>query len=153
MRLVRQSAKRKKLPAVLSAGEVRQLIASLGLRERTLVLLDAGTGLRMSELFARCENTGGNSASWPGASDQDAAPGALDNTAPNRYFGPSVLDRTHQISFAGYADLPAGFQISLISHFWSPLAVAVVVPNTNLGPGEISRTDFTGDGTVHRSIG
>ena len=67
---------------------------------------------------------------------------------PNRYFGPSVLDRTHQISFGGYADLPAGFQVSMISHFWSPLAVSVVVPNTNLGPGEIFRTDFTGDGTV-----
>jgi integrase len=52
IRLVRQGAKRKKFPAVLSASEVQQLIASLGLRERTLVLLDAGTGLRMSELFA-----------------------------------------------------------------------------------------------------
>jgi hypothetical protein len=31
--------------------EVRQVIGGLGLRERTLVLLDAGTGLRMSELF------------------------------------------------------------------------------------------------------
>jgi hypothetical protein len=58
------------------------------------------------------------------------------------------LNRTHQISFGGYADLPAGFQISMISHFWSPLAVSMVVPNTNLGPGEIFRTDFTGDGTV-----
>ena len=37
---------------MLSASEVQQLIASLGLRERTFVLLDAGTGLRMSELFA-----------------------------------------------------------------------------------------------------
>jgi integrase len=44
--------KRKKFPAVLSASEIRQLIAGLALRERTLVLLDAGTGLRMSELFA-----------------------------------------------------------------------------------------------------
>src|SRR5258708_38875335 len=52
IRLVRQGAKRKKFPTVLSASEVQQLIASLGLRERTLVLLDAGTGLRMSELFA-----------------------------------------------------------------------------------------------------
>jgi integrase len=52
IRLVRQGAKRKKFPAVLSASEVQQLIASLGLRERTLVLLDAGTGLRMSKLFA-----------------------------------------------------------------------------------------------------
>ena len=36
-----RGAKRKKFPAVLSASEVQQLIASLGLRERTLVLLDA----------------------------------------------------------------------------------------------------------------
>ena len=52
IRLVRQSAKRKKIPTVLSGGEVRQLIDALVLRERTLVLLDVGTGLRMSELFA-----------------------------------------------------------------------------------------------------
>jgi len=59
-----------------------------------------------------------------------------------------VLDRTHQLPFGGYADLPAGFQLSLISHFWSPLSTSLVVPNTNLGPGEVFRTDFTGDGTV-----
>jgi Carboxypeptidase regulatory-like domain/TonB dependent receptor len=103
---------------------------------------------QVSYSLSRFENTGGNSASSPGASDQDGAINALDYTAPNRYFGPSVLDRTHQISFGGYADLPAGFQISMISHFWSPLAISVVVPSTNLGPGEIFRTDFTGDGTV-----
>jgi hypothetical protein len=98
--------------------------------------------------LSRFENTGGGAADNPGASDQDFIINALDNATPNRYFGPSVLDRTHQISIGGYADLPAGFQVSLISHFWSPLAVSVVVPNTNLGPGEIYRTDFTGDGTV-----
>ncbi len=52
IRLVRQSAKRKNIPTVLSAVEVRQLIGVLAVRERTLVLLDFGTGLRMSELFA-----------------------------------------------------------------------------------------------------
>jgi hypothetical protein len=103
---------------------------------------------QLSYALSRFENTGGGSADSPGASDQDFPNPALDNTAPNRYFGPSVLDRTHQISFGGYAELPAGFQISMISHFWSPLAVGVIVPNTNLGPGEIFRTDFTGDGTV-----
>jgi integrase len=50
--LVRQSAKRKKIPTVLSASEVQRLIPKLALREQTLVLLDVGTGLRMSELFA-----------------------------------------------------------------------------------------------------
>jgi hypothetical protein len=103
---------------------------------------------QLSYSLSRFENTGGGSADSPAASDQDFIINALDNATPNRYFGPSVLDRTHQISFGGYADLPAGFQISMISHFWSPLAVSVIIPNTNLGPGEIFRTDFTGDGTV-----
>ena len=51
IQLVRQSAKRKTAPVILSANEVQKLIAVLGIRERTLVLLAFGTGLRMSELF------------------------------------------------------------------------------------------------------
>jgi len=51
IRLVRQSAKRRQIPVVLSVSEVQQLLDALALRERTLVLLDVGTGLRMSELF------------------------------------------------------------------------------------------------------
>jgi integrase len=51
IQLVRQSAKRKTIPLILSATEVQRLISVLGLRERTLVLLAFGTGLRMSELF------------------------------------------------------------------------------------------------------
>ena len=51
IRLVRQSAKRRRIPVVLSVSEVQQLLGALALRERTLVLLDVGTGLRMSELF------------------------------------------------------------------------------------------------------
>ena len=49
--LVRQSAKRQKIPEVLGVDELRRLIQVLGPRERTLVLMAAGTGLRMSELF------------------------------------------------------------------------------------------------------
>ena len=51
IRWVRQSAKRRKIPVVLSVAEIQALLHVLSLRERTLVLLDAGTGLRMSELF------------------------------------------------------------------------------------------------------
>jgi integrase len=51
IQLVRQSAKRKGVPVILTASEVQRLIAVLGIRERTLVLLAFGTGLRMSELF------------------------------------------------------------------------------------------------------
>jgi integrase len=49
--LVRQSAKRRTAPTVLMPAEIKALINGLALRERTLVLLAASTGLRQSELF------------------------------------------------------------------------------------------------------
>jgi len=52
IKLVRQSAKRERTPDVLELEELRLLLAKLELRERTLVLLDAATGLRVSELLA-----------------------------------------------------------------------------------------------------
>lgn len=111
--------------------------------------------LEISYALSRFENAGGGTFVVPAAlinADQDFGPLALDNARPNRYFGPSLLDRTHQLSIGGYADLPVGLQLSVISHFWSPLSAMLVVPNTNLGPGEIFRTDFTGDGTVEDPI-
>jgi len=90
--------------------------------------------------LSRFENAGGQ--------DQNLSAPALDYANPNRYFGPSTLDRTHQLSFGGYAELPGKLQLGVIGHFWSPLSTTMWVPNTNLGRGEIFRTDFTGDGTV-----
>jgi hypothetical protein len=107
--------------------------------------------LQVSYALSRFENSGGSFGSGPvsaSTSDQDVGPGALDNANPSRYFGPAVLDRTHQLSFGGYADLPSGFQVSVMAHFWSPFSTSLVVPNTNVGPGEIFRTDFAGDGTT-----
>jgi integrase len=49
--LVRQSAKRRRAPTVLMPPEIKALVDSLGIRERTLVLLAVSTGLRQSELF------------------------------------------------------------------------------------------------------
>jgi integrase len=49
--LVRQSAKRRTPPAILLPAEIKALIDGLALRERTLVLLAASTGLRQSEIF------------------------------------------------------------------------------------------------------
>lgn len=51
IRLVRQGAKRKAAPNVLTPDEIKTLIDGLAIRERTLVLLAASTGLRQSELF------------------------------------------------------------------------------------------------------
>jgi integrase len=49
--LVRQGAKRKTAPNVLTPDEIKILVDGLALREKTLVLLAASTGLRQSELF------------------------------------------------------------------------------------------------------
>jgi Carboxypeptidase regulatory-like domain len=103
---------------------------------------------QVSYALSRFENTGGSNPIGPAAGDQDNGIPALDNAKPNRYFGPSAMDRTHQLSFGGYAQFPRGFQLGLIGHFWSPLSTTMWVPGTNLGRGEIFRTDFTGDGTV-----
>ena len=51
IRFVRQGAKRRSAPNVLTAAEIKALVDHLPLRERTLVLLAAATGLRQSELF------------------------------------------------------------------------------------------------------
>ncbi len=111
---------------------------------------------QISYALSRFDNSGGGVA--PGATvtaasgDQDFIVPALDNANVNHYFGPSTLDRTHQISFGGYVDLIAGFQVGIMSHFYSPLSTTLTVPNTGLGAGEIYRTDFTGDGTTQDPI-
>ncbi len=51
IKLVRQSAKRERVPDVLELRELQLLLTKLDTRERTLVLLAAATGLRVSELL------------------------------------------------------------------------------------------------------
>jgi hypothetical protein len=97
--------------------------------------------------LSRFDNAGSaTSNSGIAGGDQDFLTTALDNNNPLRYTGPSSLDRTHQISFGGYADLPAGFRLGLISHFWSPLATTPTVPTTDTISG-IFTNDYNGDGT------
>jgi hypothetical protein len=93
------------------------------------------------------KNTGGAQfTATPGDSDQDFVLSTADNNRPGRYFGPALLDRTHQVSVGGYFDVPGGFRLGLITHFYSPLSSAIVAQSSGAG-GEIFRTDFTGDGT------
>jgi hypothetical protein len=104
---------------------------------------------QVSYSLSRFENTGG--AQITGATsdnDQDFVLQSPDNAKPGRYFGPSLLDRTHQISFGGFFDLPVKFRLGFIGHFYSPLSSSLVAPDSGFGPGEIFRTDFTGDGTT-----
>jgi hypothetical protein len=107
---------------------------------------------QVSYSLSRFDNSGGNQVTGtPADNDQDFVLQAADNNNPGRYFGPSLLDRTHQISFGGYVDVPFGFRIGLISHFYSPLASSIDAPNTGAA-GQIFVSDFTGDGTFEDPI-
>lgn len=79
IRLVRQGAKRRSTPSVLTPAEIKALMSGLGLRERTLVLFAASTGLRQSELFGLkwgdINFAQGTMNGFPGLSDHRDAPG------------------------------------------------------------------------------
>jgi|CZKK01.1.fsa_nt_gi hypothetical protein len=81
------------------------------------------------------------------ANDQDFVLQAADNDNPLRYMGPSLLDRTHQISFGGNIDVPFNFRLGIIAHFYSPLSSPAIVGSTGT-TGQIFQTDFTGSGFV-----
>ena len=80
------------------------------------------------------------------ARDNDFSTVATDFANPTRYIGPNALDRTHQISFGGFMDLPMGFQLGFAAHFDSPLPDNVTLPVSGAAGG-IFQTDITGDGT------
>jgi hypothetical protein len=80
------------------------------------------------------------------ARDSDFINFATDNDNPLAYMGPNGLDRRHQLSFGGTADLPKSFRVSVIGHFYSALPVNLTL-NPSGNPGAIFVTDVTGDGT------
>jgi hypothetical protein len=105
-----------------------------------------------SYTLSRFTNSGGANPTVPGNSDQDFVIAAIDNRDPNRFSGPSTLDRRNQLNFGGYFDLPARFRLGFVSHFWSALPTSIQVPTvaggTNASTAEIFFSDFTGAGNV-----
>jgi hypothetical protein len=79
--------------------------------------------------------------------DQDFVNSSFDFRNPTHYFGPSSLDRTHQISFGGSFDLPHGPRLSFASHFFSPLANNLAA-SFQFRPGEGFFSDYLGDGAA-----
>ncbi|MGC2246887.1 MAG: carboxypeptidase-like regulatory domain-containing protein [Terriglobales bacterium] len=76
---------------------------------------------------------------------------ALDYDRPHLgHFHSSGLDRTHQIVFTPTIETPRGLRISTIFLMASPLPITGYIPQENGGgvPGEIFRSDVSGDGTV-----
>ena len=50
IKLVRQSAKRERIPDMLELARLQLLFTNLSVRERTVALLDAATGVRVVDL-------------------------------------------------------------------------------------------------------
>ena len=110
-----------------------------------------GLNAQVAYSYSSFKNSGGGSGisgvlGGVSNSDQDFIVPTLDNNNPNRYFGPSLLNRPNQLSFGIVGSLPWNFQLSFIGHFYSALSVPIEVPGS--GPGAIFQTDFTGDGTT-----
>jgi hypothetical protein len=83
--------------------------------------------------------------------DQDFVNSTFDFRNPTHYFGPSSLDRTHQISFGGSFELPHGPRLSFASHFFSPLANNLAASFQFRG-GEGFFSDYLGDGAAAAHI-
>jgi hypothetical protein len=82
-----------------------------------------------------------------GAGDGDFVNNAFDFNNPLKAFGPNGLDRTHLVSVGAVLDLPWGTRLGLTSHYSSAAPLTLTLPQAG-APGEIFRTDVTGDGTV-----
>jgi len=72
---------------------------------------------------------------------------ATDYGVPDRFTGPTGLDRTHQFSFGALFDLERSLQLSFTGHLDSPLPVTLTFPQ-NSGGAEVLITDLTGDGST-----
>jgi hypothetical protein len=85
-----------------------------------------------------------------GGVDQNFSAVAFDDRYPTKFYGPTGLDRTHQIRFGTTFEVAHhGPRISFIGGFASPFQSDLVLPSGGqFTPGEIFRTDLTGDGTV-----
>jgi hypothetical protein len=81
------------------------------------------------------------------AGDQDFVTNAADFNNPLRYYGPSALDRTHLVSAGAVMDLPWATRLGLTAHYGSAVPITLTLPQAGT-PGEIFRTDVTGDGTI-----
>ena len=81
------------------------------------------------------------------AQDQDFVNNAIDFSNPLKFYGPSGLDRTHQVSVGTVMDLPMATRFALTTHWNSAAPLNLTLPQSG-NPGEIFLSDVTGDGTV-----
>jgi hypothetical protein len=102
-----------------------------------------GGHVNLAYTFSKFVSNGGDN---PGQSTV-----AYDFQNPQLYKGPSPLDRRHQVSIGWTLDSLWGPKLSFIGRYATPpptiASLLVSSGNPAATPGEIFRTDFTGDGT------
>lgn len=81
------------------------------------------------------------------ATDTDFVNNATDFNNPLKFYGPNGLDRTHQLGVGAVVDFPAATRLALTTHWATAAPVTLFLPQAGT-PGEIFRTDITGDGTI-----
>jgi len=79
--------------------------------------------------------------------DGDFVTNATDFNNPLKYIGPNGLDRTHQVAVGTVIDFPWATRLGLTTHWATAAPVTLTLPQAGT-PGEVFRTDITGDGTV-----
>ncbi|MBZ5515965.1 MAG: TonB-dependent receptor, partial [Acidobacteriia bacterium] len=84
------------------------------------------------------------------ADDQDFVPAAQDYANTSHFFGPSALDRTHQIGFGGAFDFAKGFRWSLDARVATARPVTMTMPLQ--GEADIYLSDWYGDGSYQGHI-
>jgi Carboxypeptidase regulatory-like domain len=82
-----------------------------------------------------------------GLADQDQLPLAADFNHPLAFFGSASQDRKNQFALGSLLDLPRGIRLGLVAQVASPLPQTLFLPASGGVPGEIFRTDVTGDGS------
>ena len=81
-----------------------------------------------------------------GGQDQffNNAPFDIDN--PKLYLGRNAIDHSNEVSFGGGLNVKYGAEIGFTGHFFSAPPSTLSIANSG-NPGEIFRSDVTGDGT------
>jgi hypothetical protein len=82
-----------------------------------------------------------------GLGDQDLLPLSPDFNHPTAFFGSASQDRKNQFAAGSILEVPHGFRLGLIANIASPPPQTLFIPASGGVPGEIFRSDVTGDGS------
>jgi hypothetical protein len=84
--------------------------------------------------------------------DQDFLDNAVTNDNPTAFYGPSNLDRRHQVGVSLLTELPGGFRLSTTTQFKTNEPSSMYLPTGN-GAVDIFENDLNGDGSVLNTAG